>query len=88
MQSVSGMLNGAQSPNGGMQIGALLAGSPSQGYIPIDSNKVNVGTSRECEATVTWKTRYIFADQWCRTQCAAGNCPVQYCKDACRNIFG
>ncbi|XP_060576961.1 uncharacterized protein LOC132734272 [Ruditapes philippinarum] len=81
--------NNVQSGFGGIQIGAVQIGVKTpevtgDGFIPIGTNGASLSGSKICEATATWKARYIFADQWCRSQCAAGNCPVQYCKNTCR----
>ena len=69
-----------------MHIGAKSPDTVGSGFIPIDNNSANnINARNVCEATATWKMRYIFADQWCKTQCAAGNCPEKYCKDTCRH---
>ncbi|KAL4232934.1 hypothetical protein ACF0H5_007622 [Mactra antiquata] len=78
---------------GQFNIGINSIGSQS-GHLPIDSptgvnTQIGASTgSTTCGATAVWKAKFAYADDWCVTQCAAGNCPVQYCVDACRNNLG
>ena len=64
-------------------IGAAAGSGHVAGFVPVGAGS---GSSL-CKATVTWKAKYAYADQWCQTQCPKGNCPPQYCQDSCRRRY-
>lgn len=80
VSGIGSLLGGASETGGGsVPIGAPGAGS----VIPAGSSN-----TQQCEATAAWKLKYPYANQWCQTQCPTGNCPIQYCADACRRRYG
>ncbi|WAR03536.1 hypothetical protein MAR_010094 [Mya arenaria] len=94
--------SGLQTPNigsegsssAGSSLGSLLIGGAaaqpqlSANFQAIDGGRGFVGTvTAVCKATPLWRSRYILADQWCNTQCAAGACPPIYCQDGCKVLY-
>ena len=74
-------LNLVSSLSGGIEQG-------SQGFVPINVVATVPSNGVTCEAVIAWKARYVYADQWCKAQCQAGNCPIQYCQNGCRILYG